>query len=628
MSLPIEDYALIGDCQTAALVARNGSIDWLCVPRFDGAACFAALLGDGSNGCWRIAPRGRDDANGDDDWLVGATVTRAYDDHTLILHTTFETATGRVRLIDFMHPRDDEVSLIVRIVEGLEGRVAMRSETTLRFNYGSTTPWVTKLPDGTNGVRAIAGPSMMTLRSSIELVGEDMQTVALFEVSAGDRTAFVLTHSASHRPLPDEADAEAVLGETRAFWEAWGARPVDAGAYTDIVRRSLMVLKALTYGPTGGIVAAPTTSLPEWIGGVRNWDYRYCWLRDATLTLFALMNAGYYDEARAWRMWLERAMAGDVAQLRILYGLAGEQRLEEWEIDSLPGYEGSKPVRVGNAASNQLQLDVYGQVIGALHYARLGGLDDDDAIWPFQLRMLEHLEAIWEQPDQSIWEPRDGAQQFTFSKVMVWVAFDRAVKSADKFGLDGPVDRWRALAERVHADVCEKAFDADRGAFMQSYGSEALDASLLLIPLIGFLPSDDPRVVGTVSAIERELLVDGLVLRYSTAQRTDGLPPGEGVFLACSFWLVDNLRLQGRIDEATALFERLLAIANDVGLLAEEYDPVAQRQLGNFPQAFSHVSLINSALGLSRAACMAADSKRDTIGTQGGTAAPPTPVAA
>jgi GH15 family glucan-1,4-alpha-glucosidase len=373
-----------------------------------------------------------------------------------------------------------------------------------------------------------------------------------------------------------------------------------------------MVLKALTFGPTGGIVAAPTTSLPEEIGGVRNWDYRYCWLRDASLTLFALMNAGYYSEARAWRMWLERAVAGDASQLRIMYGVAGEQRLDEWQVDHLDGYEHSKPVRVGNAASDQLQLDVYGQLMGALHYARLGGLDDDDDIWPFQRRILEHLETVWQQPDQGIWETRDGAKQFTFSKVMVWMAFDRAVKSVEKFGLDGPVERWRALCTEVHEQVCREGFDVGRNAFVQSYGSTSLDASLLLIPMSGFLPANDPRMLGTVAAIERELLVDGFVLRYAESA-LDGLPPGEGVFLACSFWLVDNLRMQGRIDEATALFERLLTVANDVGLLAEEYDPVARRQLGNFPQAFSHVSLINSALGLARTACMAADAQADAV---------------
>ena len=611
MSSPIEDYALIGDCQTAALVSRDGSIDWLCLPRFDSSACFTALLGTPDHGRWRIAPQRLPDSA---PVAAPVTVTRCYRDGTLILETLFETSTGSVALIDFMPPRDDGVVYVIRIVEGRSGCVAMRSELAVRFNYGSTTPWVTRLPDE-NGIRAIAGPDMVTLRAAAELKGEDMQTVATFDVDPGRRIAFVLSHSASHLPVPVPIDAETTLAETIEFWTRWNARGVDAGAYTKVVRRSLMVLKALTFGPTGGIVAAPTTSLPEAIGGVRNWDYRYCWLRDATLTLFALMNAGYYDEARAWRMWLERAVAGDASQLRIMYGLGGERRLEEWEIDWLPGYENSKPVRVGNAASTQLQLDVYGQLMASIHYSRLGGLTDDESIWPFQLKMLEHLETIWRHPDSGIWEPRDGPQQFTFSKVMVWTAFDRAVKSAEKFGLEGPVDHWRALCKVIHDEVCAKGFDAERNAFVQSYDSKALDASLLLMPLTGFLPSDDPRVIGTVHAIERELVVDGFVLRYSTKETSDGLPPGEGVFLACSFWLVDNLRLQGRIDEARALFERLCAIANDVGLLAEEYDPIAKRQLGNFPQAFSHISLINSALGLTRTACMASDAKADAMGT-------------
>ena len=614
MSSPIEDYALIGDCQTAALVSRDGSIDWLCLPRFDSNACFAAILGTPAHGRWRIAPQRLPDSGPALGRAAPVTVTRCYRDDTLILETLFETSSGSVALIDFMPPRDDGVVYVIRIVEGRTGSVAMRSELAVRFNYGSTTPWVTRLPDE-NGIRAIAGPDMVTLRAAAELKGEDMQTVATFDVDQGRRFAFLLSHSASHLPVPAAIDAEAALHDTVEFWAKWNARGVDAGVYTKAVRRSLMVLKALTFGPTGGIVAAPTTSLPEAIGGVRNWDYRYCWLRDATLTLFALMNAGYYDEARAWRMWLERAVAGDASELRIMYGLGGERRLEEWEIDWLPGYENSKPVRIGNAASNQLQLDVYGQLMAAIHYSRLGGLCDDESIWPFQLKMLQHLETIWRDPDSGIWEPRDGPQQFTFSKVMVWTAFDRAVKSAEKFGLEGPVDHWRALCEVIHDEVCAKGFDVERNAFVQSYGSKALDASLLLMPLTGFLPPDDPRVVATVYAIERELVVDGLVLRYSTVQTGDGLPPGEGVFLACSFWLVDNLRLQGRIDQARALFERLCAIANDVGLLAEEYDPVAKRQLGNFPQAFSHVSLINSALGLTRTACMAADSKADAMGT-------------
>ncbi len=589
MSHPIEDYALIGDCQTAALVARDGGIDWLCVPRFDSNACFAALLGTADNGRWRIAPQRLANSG-------PVRVTRRYRDDTLILETVFETADGSVALIDFMPPRIDGVVYVIRIVEGRRGRVAMRSETSVRFNYGSTTPWVTRLSDddeGVRGVRAIAGPDMVTLRADVELKGEGMQTVASFDVEQGRRVAFVLSHSASHLPVPAAIDAEAALENSAKIWAKWNERAVDAGPYTKAVRRSLMVLKALTFGPTGGIVAAPTTSLPESIGGVRNWDYRYCWLRDATLTLFALMNAGYYEEALAWRMWLERAVAGDASQLRIMYGLGGERRLEEWEIEWLPGYENSRPVRIGNAASNQLQLDVYGQVMAALHYGRLGGLGSGskgDEVWSFQLKMLEHLETVWRKPDSGIWEPRGGPQHFTFSKVMVWTAFDRAVKSAEKFGLEGPVLHWRALCQMIHDEICEKGFDAERNAFVQSYGSKALDASLLLMPLTGFLPPDDPRVIGTVHAIERELLVDGFVLRYSTAETSDGLPPGEGVFLACSFWLVDNLRLQGRVEEARALFERLLAIANDVGLLAEEYDPVARRQLGNFPQAFSHVS--------------------------------------
>ena len=606
MALKIEDYALIGDLETAALVGLNGSIDWFCVPRFDSAACFAALLGDENNGRWRLAPAGTDSD-------VLAT-RRTYLDHTLILETTFDTPDGSVAIIDFMPPRDDHISHIVRIVEGRRGRVAMRSATSLRFNYGSTTPWVRRIPGEDNGVQAIAGPDLVTLRASVELKGEGMHTVAMFDVAEGERVWFALGHSASYLALPDVVDAEAALKETTAYWEQWGEQPLDAGPYTDLVRRSLMVLKALTYGPTGGIVAAPTTSLPECVGGVRNWDYRYCWLRDATLTLFALMNAGYYGEAKAWRMWLERALAGDVSQLRIMYGLAGEQRLDEWEIDWLPGYEGSRPVRIGNAASQQLQLDVYGQVTGALHYARVGGLDDDDAIWPFQRQMLEYLETIWQQPDSSIWEPRGGPRQFTFSKVMVWLAFDRGVRSIEQFGYEGPVEHWRALREQVHADICEKAFCRERNAFVQTYDSTALDASLLLMSIVGFLPIDDPRIVGTIAAIERELVVDGFVLRYSTHEADDGLPAGEGVFLACSFWLVDNLRLQGRIDEATKLFERLIGLANDVGLLAEEYDPVGKRLVGNFPQAFSHVSLVNSALGLARVASTTADSTNDTAG--------------
>jgi len=607
MSLPIEDYALIGDCHTAALVANDGSIDWLCLPRFDSPASFAALLGTEDHGRWRIAPAvafaGQESIR----------VSRQYFDHTLILETVFTTSTGEVAILDFMPPRDGASSRVVRIVEGRRGRVAMRSEIAVRFNYGETTPWVTGFEDGC-GIRAIAGPDKVLLRAPFRMRGEGMKTVADFDVDDGERLAFVLSHHASHLPDDPPCDFEDAYARTVSYWEDWASKPLDAGPYTDIVKRSLMVLKALTYAPTGGMVAAATTSLPEWLGSVRNWDYRFCWLRDASLTLFALMNAGYYDEARDWRMWLERAIAGDAKTLRIMYGVAGERRLVEWELDWLPGYAGSAPVRVGNAASNQVQLDVYGQVMAAIHYSRLGGLTDDADIWSFQLRMLEHLETIWQDPDYSIWETRDGALHFTFSKVMVWTAFDRAIQSAEKFGLEGPVERWRALRAQVHAEICERGFDAELNTFVQSYGSRALDASLLLIPIAGFLPADDPRVIGTVAAIERHLVVDGFVLRYRTDETSDGLPPGEGVFLACSFWLVDNLRLQGRVDEATALFERLVSIANDVGLLAEEYDPSAKRQLGNFPQAFSHVSLINAALGLSRVACvssMAGSGPRD-----------------
>ncbi len=593
MSTPIEDYAIIGDCHTAALVAKDGSIDWWCVPRFDSPACFAALLGDAENGRWRIAPSRNEGP---------ATVERSYFDHTLILQTTFRTANGAVTVHDYMPRRDESAAHIVRVVEGVEGTVAMRNEVAFRFNYGSTTPWVTQLDEG-RGVRAIGGPDMCILRAPMRLRGEGMHTVSDFTVAAGERLVFTLSHSPSHLPPPEPIEHDAAYARNRAFWEDWADAKPDAGPYSDLVCRSLMVLKALTYAPTGGIVAAATTSLPESIGGVRNWDYRFCWLRDSTLTLRALMNAGYYDEAAAWGDWLERAIAGDVSQLRIMYGLAGERRLEEWEVDWLAGYEHSKPVRVGNAASNQLQLDVYGQVLGSIHYAREAGIrTDDDSMWPFQRKLLEHLETIWMQPDFSIWESRDGPKQFTFSKMMVWVAFDRAVCAVEEFGNDGPVERWRALRQLVHDQICEKAYDRKRNTFVQSYGSKALDASLLLIPMMGFLPPDDPRVIGTVAAIEKELLVDGFVLRYRTDGDGDGLPPGEGVFLACSFWLVESYRVQGRLDEARALFERLVALANDVGLLAEEYDPVAKRQVGNFPQAFSHVALINAALGLERAA--------------------------
>ena len=497
-----------------------------------------------------------------------------------------------------MPPRGDN-SDVVRLVRGERGRVGMVMELILRFDYGCDVPWVSRLPDGT--WRAIAGPDMVVLHTPVKLTGRDLTTVADFEISAGETIPFVLTYGPSHRPPPHPIDPIASLQTTEEFWNKWAARASRDGEWDDAVLRSLMVLKALTYAPTGGIVAAPTTSLPEQLGGTRNWDYRFCWLRDATLTLLALMNAGYHDEARAWRDWLLRAAAGSPAQLQTMYGLAGERLLREWEVDWLPGYAESRPVRIGNAAHEQLQLDVFGEVMDALHQARRGGIAQDSFEWPFQKALLAHLEQIWVQPDEGIWEVRGGPQHFTFSKVMAWVAFDRAVKSVEGFGLDGPVDRWRAIQRQIHADVCERGFDRQRGCFVQAYGSTRLDASLLMMPSIGFLPPSDPRVLGTVEAIERELMCDGFVMRYDTGATDDGLPAGEGAFIACSFWLADAYVLLGRIDEARALFERLLTIRNDVGLLAEEYDPRAHCQVGNFPQAFSHVALVNTAHNLTRA---------------------------
>jgi GH15 family glucan-1,4-alpha-glucosidase len=583
----IEDYALIGDCETAALVARNGSIDWLCWPRFDSGACFAALLGTADHGRWLIAPT---------DSIT--TTERQYRGHSLILETRFTTPDGVVTLVDFMPPRGHN-SDVVRLVRGESGRVRMTLELILRFDYGCDVPWVSRLPNGT--WRAIAGPDMVVLHTPVKLTGKDLTTVAEFDVSAGETIPFVLTYGVSHRPPPRPIDPIASLQTTGEYWNKWAARASYEGEWEEPVLRSLMVLKALTYAPTGGIVAAPTTSLPEQLGGPRNWDYRFCWLRDATLTLLALMNAGFHDEARAWRDWLLRAAAGSPAQIQTLYGLGGERLLREWEIDWLPGYAESRPVRIGNAAHEQLQLDVFGEVMDALHQAARGGIAKDSFEWPFQKELLAHLEQIWARPDEGIWEVRGGPQHFTFSKVMAWVAFDRAVKSVEELGLDGPVDHWRTLQRQIHADVCEKGFDRELGCFVQAYGSKQLDASLLLMPSTGFLPPSDPRVEGTIEAIARGLMCDGLVMRYDTAATDDGLPPGEGAFIACSFWLADAFVLLGRLDEARALFERLLTIRNDVGLLAEEYDPRERRQVGNFPQAFSHVALVNTAHNLTRA---------------------------
>jgi GH15 family glucan-1,4-alpha-glucosidase len=584
----IEDYALIGDCQTAALVSREGSMDWLCWPRFDSPACFAALLGEAGNGRWLIAPAD-----------PSPRIRRAYREDTLILETEFETSEGSVTLIDFM-PIRSTVSDVVRIVRGNRGRVAMRMELILRFDYGEYVPWVTRLPDN-SGVRAIAGPDQVVLRTEVHLRGKDKTTVSEFEVGAGETVPFVLTHGLSHESVPKAIHAGRALEATEAGWKKWAGRCRIDGEWAEPARRSLITLKALTYEPTGGIVAAPTTSLPEQLGGVRNWDYRYCWLRDATLTLLALMNAGYFQEAAAWGQWLTRAVAGSPEQAQIMYGIRGDRRLPEWEIDWLSGYGGARPVRIGNAAATQLQLDVYGEVMDALHQARKGGIANlGEYVWAIQRALMEHLEQVWAQADEGMWEVRGKPRKFTTSRVMAWVGFDRAVKAVEKFGLSGPVDRWRETRDRIHAEVCERGYDIRRESFVQSYGSRLLDGGLLLIPLTGFLPPDDPRVRNTVAAIERELTMDGLVRRYPTAETDDGLPPGEGVFLACSFWLADNLVLQGRVHEARALYERLLALRNDVGLLSEEYDPRAKRMLGNFPQAFSHVGIVNTALNLTR----------------------------
>ncbi|HEX2492399.1 MAG TPA: glycoside hydrolase family 15 protein [Steroidobacter sp.] len=584
MAVPLEDYALIGDCESAALVSRAGSIDWLCWPRFDSDACFAALLGDASNGRWLLTSRD-----------PAARISRRYVDETLVLETRFDTSSGTARVLDFMPPRGN-TSDVVRIVIGERGEVDMHTELVLRFGYGASVPWVTKLAPGV--WRAIAGPDMTILRTCAPMRGQDLKSVANFSVKGGEQVSFMLTYARSHLEPPPPIDPDKALKDTEDFWREWLGKGRPAGRWSAAVKRSLITLRALFYAPTGGIVAAPTTSLPECIGGVRNWDYRYCWLRDATLALLALMNAGYYEEATRWRDWLVRAVAGSPRQLQIMYGLAGERRLTELELTWLAGYEDSRPVRIGNDAHAQLQLDMFGELMDALHQAREGGLRTTKTAWAVQIEVLAHLAEVWEQPDSGIWEMRGPARHFTHSKIMAWVAFDRAIKDATRFGLRGPVDQWRAVRARIHQQVCERGYDARRNTFVQSYGSDRLDASLLLIPPLGFLPPQDPRIDGTIRAVEKELLHDGFVLRYDTQIAEDGLPPGEGAFLACSFWLTDAYAMCGRRADAEALFERLLGVGNDVGLLAEQYDVRLGRMVGNFPQGFSHLALVNTAFNL------------------------------
>jgi GH15 family glucan-1,4-alpha-glucosidase len=585
MTCRIDDYALLGDCRSAALVGLDGSIDWLCLPRFDSDACFAGLLGTHENGFWKVAPTSPIRA-----------ARRAYKDRTLTLETELECGAGTIVITDFM-PVGHDGPGVVRIVTGKAGTVRVRSELALRFNYGKTVPWVQRT---SFGIEAIAGPDLVRLATPAPLHGEDLRTVSEFDVRAGDRVPFVLQWAPSFGRRPDRLEPEHALERCDAFWKNWARKCCGEGPYADVIGRSLLTLKALTFEPTGGIVAAATTSLPEHIGGVRNWDYRFCWLRDATFTLYALMTAGYHDEARAWRDWLLRAAAGAPEQLQILYGIAGERRLVETELDWLAGYEGSRPIRIGNAASEQMQLDVYGELADSLYLSHTSGLDREGAGWTLERALLRHLETAWREPDHGIWEVRGPRRHFVHSKVMCWVAFDRGVKSIQRWGLDGPVERWKAIRDEIHAEVCDRGFDPATHAFVQYYGSTEPDASLLLMPIVGFLPPDDPRIVRTVLSVERHLVIDGFVRRYIPQPEVDGLPAGEGAFLACSFWLVDALVLLGRYEEARARFDRLVSLANDVGLLAEEYDPTAGRMLGNFPQALSHVALVNSALNLSR----------------------------
>ncbi len=580
----IENYALIGDCETAALVSKNGSIDWLCWPRFSSGACFAALVGVPENGFWKMAPAAEN-----------RSVHRKYLPHTLVLETTFELAEGVVQILDFM-PQRERHSALVRIVRGLRGKVTMRMDLALRFDYGRTVPWVTKI---NNGIRAIAGPDMVQLHTTVPLRGEKLTTVSDFTVAEGESISFTLMYGASYEAHPNAIDAEKALQDTVEFWEAWCSTNIYRGEYADAVERSLITLKALTYKPTGGVVAAATTSLPEMLGGTRNWDYRYCWLRDTAFTLLVLMNAGYRQEAIAWKQWLLRAVAGSPEQIQTLYGVAGERQTLEWEVPWLSGYAGSKPVRVGNAAAGQFQLDVFGEVIAALYHTRYLEASHQKDGMRLEPALMEHMSKVWMEPDEGIWEVRSGRQHFTYSKVMAWLAFDRAIKRVEEFGEKGDVDAWRRIRQQIHDDVCAYGFDHTLNSFVQTYHGKQLDASCLLIALVGFLPPSDPRIRGTVEAIERHLMPGGLVLRYDTSASEDGLPPGEGVFLACSFWMVCNLVLIGREEDAKRLFEKLLALGNDVGLFAEEYDTKLQRLVGNFPQALSHIALVQAAFSIS-----------------------------
>jgi len=578
---------LIGDCETAALVGRDGSIDWLCWPAFDSDACFAGLLGTRENGRWLIAPAGE---------VVRSS--RRYWDNTLILETRFETAEGTVAIIDFMPPRG-EASDVVRLVRGVEGKVTMRMELVIRFGFGADIPWVRRTEDG--ALLAICGPDMTVLRTPVETGGKDMTTVAEFEVNQGETVPFVLTYGPSHLPLPEPMNPAQALQDTEDFWTEWCSRCTYDGESRGLVVRSLITLKALTYAPTGGIVAAPTTSLPEKLGGARNWDYRFCWLRDATFTLLALMNSGYTEEASAWHDWLLRAVAGSPDNMQIMYGIMGQRRLLEWEAGWLPGYEGAQPVRVGNAAHAQLQLDVYGELIDAFYQSRLADLKLDEGSWALARTIVEHVADVWDQPDHGIWERRGERKHYVFSKVMTWVAIDRAIKGAERFGYDAPFDRWRNLRDAICRSVCDNGFDSRRNTFVESYGSQSLDASLLLLPSVGFLPATDPRIRGTIAAVEKHMMRDGFVLRHDPREISDEIQPIEGAFLACSLWLADAYVLAGEIDKAQAVFDRVIAVANDLGLLAEEFDTGVGRQTGNFPQALTHIALINTAHNLSDA---------------------------